>query len=125
MEVYKYIFVIYIYTYISLSNLHTSHTHGKRMHLSTSRGKNYETREPETWNNVWKKSKLGQKGIETRGKNNAQRKTMCRLRPHFPLVKPSGHVNQEGLMQFIEQELTLSSILKNITILILNVLNNI
>lgn len=87
-----------------------THTHTRPVKMNASitlLGKKCETRETETLNNVWKKKQTGSKGHRNQRKKNITRgKEMCRPKPHFPPLKPWGHLNLEGLMQFTEQKLS-------------------
>lgn len=88
-----------------VSNTHT-HTHNGKDDIHHLAGEKCKSREPETLSNVWKKKQTGSEGCRNqRKKNITHRKEMCRLKPHFSPLEPSGHLSLEGLMQFFEQKL--------------------
>ena len=84
------------------THIHT-YTHTIKENASiTLRGKKYETREPEILKNIWKKKQTGSEGYKNqRKKNTTQGKAMYGLKPHFPPLMPLGHLNLEGLTQFV------------------------
>ena len=84
------------------THIHT-YTHTIKENASiTLRGKKCETREPEILKNIWKKKQTGSEGYKNqRKKNTTQGKAMYGLKPHFPPLMPLGHLNLEGLTQFI------------------------
>ena len=88
---------------VCYTHTHT-YTHTIKENASISLlGKKCETKEPETLNNIWKKKQTGSEGYKNqRKKNTTQGKAMYRLKPHFPPLMPLGHLNLEGLTQFIE-----------------------
>lgn len=93
------------YLYVCVKYTHT-HTHNEKDYIHHLAGEKCKSREPETLSNVWKKKQTGSEGCRNqRKKNITHRKEMCRLKPHFSPLEPSGHLSLEGLMQFFGQKL--------------------
>lgn len=61
-----------------------AHAHTQKGHIYyLARGKSMKLENQKLGTMFGRKSRLNQKGVETREKNITHRKEMCRLKPHF------------------------------------------